>query len=287
MHRSLLFIFVLVLSSALLCKGEIISQAPWNQNTGLEYLYYSYAAYCNTSQVQEWDCKWCQESLISSFVPTAFPYDKVINGYGYVGYNPVNGTIVISFRGTEASSLKNWIIDLESAELVPYKNLTGLEVGDGFYTEWNDLMPQVIPAVQSLRQQYPNYDIYVTGHSLGAAISVLCALELAEEGYDGVFVYNYGCPRVGNPAWSNYYNQMVPNTYRVINGKDLVPHVPPEVLGFQHPPTEVWENPAESLEFKVCSTSNGEDPTCSDSVLLPDSIYDHLHYYNIEEDCSN
>ena len=40
-------------------------------------------------------------------------------------------------------------------------------VGEGGYKEWNDLMPQVIPAVQSLRNLYPNYSIYVTGHSLG------------------------------------------------------------------------------------------------------------------------
>jgi hypothetical protein len=260
-------------------------QLPWNEALGQQYLYYSYTAYCNTTQIIEWDCKWCQQPSIESFVPTAFPYDRHINGYGYIGYNPQNSTIVVTFRGTD--SLKNWIIDLQSAEKVPYKNLTGIDVGKGFYDEWNDLLPQVIPAVQSLRTQFPNYDIYVTGHSLGAAISVLCALELVEEGYDNVYVYNYGCPRVGNENFATYYNQLVPNTYRVINGKDVVPHVPPEYMGFRHPPTEVWENPADGFDFKVCSTTNGEDPTCSDSILFPDSIYDHLHYFNVYENCHN
>jgi len=268
-------------------NGASNAQAAWSESVAQQYLYYAYAAYCNTTQVQDWDCKWCQQPALSNFTPTAYPYDSFINGYGYVGYDMNNKTIVVSFRGTEASSLKNWIIDLASVELVPYKNMQGIEVGDGFYDEWNDLMPQVIPAVQALRNQFPDYDIYVTGHSLGAAISVLCALELVEEGFDNVYVYNYGCPRVGNPSFAVYYNQQVPNTYRVINGKDVVPHIPPEILGFQHPPTEVWENPAESFDFKVCSTTNGEDPTCSDSVLLPDSIYDHLHYFNVYEDCSN
>jgi len=55
--------------------------------------------------------------------------------------------------------------------------------------------------------------------------------------------------------------------------------------GFRHQPTEVWENPAESMNFKVCNATNGEDPKCSDSVIR-DSVYDHLHYYGIAEGCS-
>jgi hypothetical protein len=38
------------------------------------------------------------------------------------------------------------------------------------------------------------------------------------------------------------------------------------------------------MKFKVCSSTNGEDPTCSDSVIS-DSVYDHLHYYGIAEGC--
>lgn len=87
--------------------------------------------------------------------------------------------------------------------------MTGIEVGLGFYKEWNDLLPQVISVVKTLHDQYPTFRIFVTGHSLGAAISVLCALELAEEGYSNVTVYNYGLPRVGNQAFSTYYNSMV------------------------------------------------------------------------------
>lgn len=87
--------------------------------------------------------------------------------------------------------------------------MSGIEVGLGFYKEWNDLLPQVIPAVQQLHSQYPTFQITVTGHSLGAAISILCALELAEQGYENIMVYNYGLPRVGNEAFSDYYRTLV------------------------------------------------------------------------------
>lgn len=35
--------------------------------------------------------------------------------------------------------------------------------------------------------------------------------------------------------------------------------------------------------YTNCSTTNGEDPTCSDSTI-PIDISDHLDYYNIKMD---
>ena len=123
--------------------------------------------------------------------------------------------------------------------------MTGLTVGKGFLDEWNALLPQVIPIVQDLAQENPTYQIWVTGHSLGAAISTLCALELYSSGLKSLNVYNYGCPRVGNSEFAQYYDSRIPNTFRVVNGRDVVPTVPPKVLGFSHVATEVWENPSQ------------------------------------------
>ena len=161
--------------------------------------------------------------------------------------------------------MKGWIIDLESAKLVPYKNVSGASVGDGFLKEWNDLLPQVVPEVQKLLQKYPTYQVWVTGHSLGAAISILCALELEESGLGPINVYNFGLPRVGNKAFAQYYDSHVPNTYRVVNGHDIVPHVPLEVMGFYHVATEVWENPADCTNPSLCPLLS-TDPDSSDDL---------------------
>lgn len=37
----------------------------------------------------------------------------------------------------------------------------------------------------------------------------------------------FGQPRVGNAAFASYYSQLVPNTIRVTNDHDIVPHLPP------------------------------------------------------------
>jgi len=65
---------------------------------------------------------------------------------------------------------------------------------------------------------------------VGAALAGTCAIDLVENGYRNVYVYDYGEPRIGNQAMANYLQQMIPSYYRVVNGKDIVPNLPYEVL---------------------------------------------------------
>jgi hypothetical protein len=53
-----------------------------------------------------------------------------------------------------------------------------------------------------------------------------------------------------------------------------------QIMGFQHVATEVWyqEN---NVDYQVCNGS-GEDPSCSDSLLAPISIPDHLNYLGVQ-----
>lgn len=41
-----------------------------------------------------------------------------------------------------------------------------------------------------------------------------------------------GCPRVGNQAFTSYFDKIVPISYRVVNYKDIVPHLPMEAFGY-------------------------------------------------------
>lgn len=69
-------------------------------------------------------------------------------------------------------------------------------------------------------------------------------------------------------------------SFRVVHNEDVVPHVPPELFGFTHSVEEIWYNEASS-SYTSCSTTNGEDPNCSDSIALPTSISDHLTYLGV------
>jgi len=258
-----------------------VPPTTWSEAIGFEYLHYAYAAYCPQSSLQSWTCKWCSGNGTKGFQPTAFAFDEETNTFAYIGYLAANKTIIVAFRGTQSDSLKNWITDLLFPKTTPYKNMTGIEVSDGFYNAWNRLRSQVFSAVSALVSQFgTSWNIAVTGHSLGAALNCLCAVDLADSGYQNVFSYNFGSPRVGNQNFSDYFRTKVPVYWRMTNNHDVVPHLPYQVLGFYHVPTEVWEV---ETTFKVCNGS-GEDPTCSDSVV-GDSIYDHLHYYGVYESC--
>lgn len=54
----------------------------------------------------------------------------------------------------------------------------------------------------------------------------------------------FGQPRIGNAAFVSYYSQVIPNTVRVTNEHDIVPHLPPYFTYFpqktyRHFPREV------------------------------------------------
>ena len=53
--------------------------------------------------------------------------------------------------------------------------------------------------ISALLQRYPNAQIITTGHSLGAALSAIAAIELKSIFNNAkVIVHNFGQPRVGN-----------------------------------------------------------------------------------------
>jgi triacylglycerol lipase len=77
--------------------------------------------------------------------------------------------------------------------------------------------------------------IAICGHSLGAALAVLCAADMQAAFPDRqVEVILFGCPRVGNRNFCEHYNRVVPNTLRVENGNDIVTKVPPKIFGYRH-----------------------------------------------------
>jgi predicted lipase len=47
-------------------------------------------------------------------------------------------------------------------------------------------------------------------------------------------LYTVGQPRVGNDVFASWMTKFVPNTFRVVNYADQVPHVPQSILGFKH-----------------------------------------------------
>lgn len=166
----------------------------------------------------------------------------------------------------------------------PYSKCSGCEVHGGFTSTWESVRGPVMDEVERLVGQQPNAKVFVTGHSLGAAVAVLAAADLGASahslGYPIEGVYTYGQPRVGNKAFREFYETGEHVSFRLTHWKDIVPHLPPKGMDdYYHTSTEVFYT-EDSSQYTICDGS-GEDPKCSDQFMLPDSLEDHRTYLNL------
>jgi hypothetical protein len=89
---------------------------------------------------------------------------------------------------------------------------------------------------------------------------------------------------VGNHDFSNWFYNLNDKLLRprVTHGHDPVPHLPPEVFGFQHARTEIFYETDLKKGYKVCLDESAEDKTCSDKFKTDVNVLDHLSYYGLD-----
>jgi len=177
---------------------------------------------------------------------------------GFVATDSTNKLIVISFRGSR--SIRNWITNLAFA-VVPTTVCSDCPGSAGFWNSWLEAQSNVLTAVTQARAQFPSYKIVATGHSLGGALASFAAAILRKNGLT-VDLYTYGAPKIGLAGLSQYLTSTSNGqTFRVTHKADLVPKLPPAVMGYRHI----------SPEYYVTS-GNGVMPTMNDVTVLTGSL---------------
>lgn len=142
--------------------------------------------------------------------------------------------IYVVFRGTV--TIIEWIDDAEFAQ-VSYTFVSGGGMTEqGFTTVYATINTDIINTVNDLINSGKFTTLYVTGHSLGAALAVLAAPELNDKTSLPPTFYNFAGPRVGDPKFSiQIYGSRIRTSWRVVNTNDLVPKLPePVVVMFQN-----------------------------------------------------
>jgi hypothetical protein len=202
-------------------------------------------------------------------------YDEETDLRGFAA--SINNTLYVALRGS--SSAQNWIDDFE-IRLVDYDKCAGCSVHHGFYKSALGIKSQVIESIETHGSDIDN--VIITGHSYGAAVAQVLALELIEK---NIHVYNFGQPRTGNTQFAKYVNQMLPNYWRVTHDRDLVPHLPPK-FGYIHSCGELFEDSHGDLS--ECSQTDCEDPKCSQQYrTIQTSTNDHLYYLGYRVTCAS
>lgn len=76
-----------------------LTSAAYSEATGIKSVYYAAAAYCSASSLESWTCgPACQEN--AGLTKVRMITDDAKGTFGWVGYNPKDDQIVVSFRGS-------------------------------------------------------------------------------------------------------------------------------------------------------------------------------------------
>ena len=200
----------------------------------------------------------CQ--MISEYVDA-----MLIDATAFLVQSEDGRVVILSFRGTQPTNLINWLTDLDvdpAIAFIPFQGHAGsFGVHAGFYRNLRAIRFEVIAALlravegrsvlltedgeQGDQNQLRGLEaLYITGHSLGAAMAAIMAIMLVTDAaYRDIAaklraVYTFGQPMIGGPDLADACaaNDLLSNqVLRFIYRHDFVPRLPPTDSGpFAH-----------------------------------------------------
>jgi len=185
---------------------------------------------------------------------------------------------IVAFRGTESrrregeTDFRHVVADLKtdfSIGLV--ESGQGGKVHEGFKNAVDEVWHDLLDYLKSMRRN--DRELWITGHSLGAALATLSA-----DRYGDVRgLYTFGSPRVGD---IDFKDDFYVNGYRIVNNSDIVTRIPPPGLyhhvgelryidsdGLIHDNPSRWERWTDQMSDQVRHGFSG---------FIPEAIKDHV-----------
>ena len=209
---------------------------------------------------------------------------------GYVAISHELKVIALAFRGSKHFG-QAFMVLMKSLTSPREKFLNG-EVQTYWKRGFDQLWSGMEKEVKHLVSQNPSYQLWVTGHSLGGAMASLASTWLSYKRFaprKNIILYTFGMPRVGNYDYALEHDELVNNSWRVVNDNDIVPHFPTvasfSILNgpYHHGVEAFYSKPATSpySEHREChGKPYNEDATCSFKKLRL-SIKRHKTYFDI------
>jgi predicted alpha/beta hydrolase family esterase len=162
---------------------------------------------------------------------------SVSNTQVYVGQNDAN--IVLAFRGSESlatlDGFRDWLLtNARNFLILPEGQLgtdfaaagVGARFHSGFMTALADVWAEMFARVdrEFSRSERP---VWVTGHSLGGAIALLCGWRLQQQFINVHQMCTFGAPMIGNDAAAAAFAREFPDKiFRYVDAGDIVPRLP-------------------------------------------------------------
>ncbi|CAO4370602.1 unnamed protein product [Caenorhabditis nigoni] len=207
---------------------------------------------------------------------------------GFTGYDTTRKLIVLSIRGSHGvhQYYDLWKVGNENGT-VPFLGIGRVTkvFHDNFESLWYGGLGE---DMHNLIRKYPDFEIWVTGYSMGASLALITSAYIAQTGMSNpqnMKVVLLGCPRCTDYDFAMWHSMNFPYSYHIIHAHDYAPRVPffdnIDNISLYHPRTEIWYNNEmrEGDSFVICEQT--DQPFCSSKVQNL-STPDHMHYFNID-----
>lgn len=147
-----------------------------------------------------------------------------------------SSSVVVVFRGSEfgncSALIKDWLTNVKALTIPASELGEGARVHRGMWRALDGVYEDVAAEVAA-REGFAKKKVYVTGHSLGGALALLCGVRLAKEGKGKATVYTFGSPRVGNHEFRRSANELT--VHRWVHAKDVVCMMPSDsMMSYRH-----------------------------------------------------
>ena len=216
--------------------------------------------------------------------------------FAYIAVAHHRRKIVIAFRGTlEIKQLLDEILTVIAIPKIHFK--IGGQVQAYFANAYENFYPCISESIKELVKKYPEYDVQITGHSLGAATASLISASLVYDNYvdkNKLSLYTFGMPRVGDKDYAAAHDKLINNSWRVVHYKDPVSQLPtcnlPSNLcalkntPYHHRTEILYPDPNMTMFSHYIRCQGNEDDECQLSCKiseLSDCIDYHTDYFNI------
>jgi triacylglycerol lipase len=134
------------------------------------------------------------------------------------------GATFVTFAGSDPGKIQDWITDFDAMP-------SAQDLHTGFQNTIGNVWTSIKTAIEN--RPASEQPIFFTGHSLGGALAIVAASRAALElNIQGIAVYTFGSPRTGGTKFFGDYTPLLgDSTFRLIDGTDIVPTVPPPLSG--------------------------------------------------------
>ncbi|MFY9986539.1 MAG: lipase family protein [Chthoniobacterales bacterium] len=159
-------------------------------------------------------------------LPTVVPKPRIPFGFVATAGNDV----YVAIRGTQTPL--EWLDDATVGfePFVPNTAAPGQAWGNttkGFSGLYIQIITDIIAGLKNIQAAgNPLNSLFVTGHSLGAALAHLVAAGIKASLNVDPVSYTFSGPRTGDPAFAQAFIDQGLQTWRIVNTEDIVPIVP-------------------------------------------------------------